>query len=140
MIALLMLLALVQQVDEPYQRFSTAYATLDPDRIAQVYTEDALMLPPGGDIIRGRARIRERYEETFARTRERRHTRRISFELVDRVVGGDVRSDYGYYTIIGRSPDGHEEQSRGKFAKVWVRDRDGVWRIRSDSYSPAPGP
>ena len=139
MIALL-LLALVQQVDEPYQRFATAYATLDADRVAQIYAEDALMLPPGGDIVRGRAAIRDRYETGFERDRERRHTRRITFELVDRVTSGDVRSDYGYYTIIARSAEGHEERSRGKFAKVWLRGRDGVWRIRSDSWSSAPSP
>jgi len=138
MSTVLLLLALVQ-ADEPYQRFAAAYATLDADRVVQVYTEDALMLPPGGEILRGRAAIRERYARGFDADRERGHTRRITFELVDRIVSGDVRSDYGYYTIIGRSPEGHEDRSRGKFAKVWTRGRDGVWRIRSDSYSPAPG-
>ena len=137
MTALLLALALLQ-ADEPYQRFAAAYATLDADRVAQIYTEDALMLPPSGTILRGRAAIRERYEQGFESDRDRGHTRRITFELIDRVVSGDVRSDYGYYTISGRSPDGHESQSRGKFAKVWVRGRDGVWRIRSDSYSSAP--
>jgi uncharacterized protein (TIGR02246 family) len=139
MSALLLLLALVQ-VDEPYQRFAAAYATLDPDRVVQIYTEDALMLPPSGEILRGRAAIRERYAHGFDADREHGHTRRITFELVDRVVSGDVRSDYGYYTIIGRSPDGLEDRSRGKFAKVWMRGRDGVWRIRGDSYSPAHAP
>lgn len=139
MSTLLLLLALVQ-VDEPYQRFATAYATLDADRVAQIYAEDALMLPPGGDILRGRAAIRDRYARGFDADRERGHTRRITFELVDRVASGDLRSDYGYYTIIGRSSDGHEERSRGKFSKVWIRGGDGVWRIRSDSYSPAHGP
>ena len=134
----LLLLALVQ-VDEPYQRFAAAYATLDADRVAQIYAEDALMLPPSGEILKGRAAIRERYARGFDGDRERGHTRSITFELVDRVVSGDVRSDYGYYTIIGRSSDGHENRSRGKFAKVWVRGRDGLWRIRSDSYSPAHG-
>jgi uncharacterized protein (TIGR02246 family) len=115
-----------------------AYATLDAGRVGQIYTEDALLLPPGGEILRGRGAIREHYKEGFDADRERGHTRRISFELVDRVVSGDVRNDYGYYTIIGRGPDGHEEQWRGKFAKVWTRGRDGEWRIRSDSYSSAP--
>lgn len=126
------------QVDEPYQRFSAAYTTLDADRVAALYTEDALMLPPGGEILRGRAAIRERYADGFDDDRQRGHTRRITFELVDRLVSGDVRNDYGYYTIIGRSPSGHESEYRGKFAKVWQRGRDGVWRIRSDSYSSAP--
>ena len=33
---------------------------------------------------------------------------------------------------------GHRERFRGKFLKVWRRDPDGGWRIRVDSYSPAP--
>src|SRR4051812_24155807 len=81
----LLLLALIQ-VDEPYQRFSAAYATLDADRVVQIYTEDALMLPPGGKILRGRAAIRERYADGFDSDRARGHTRRITFELVDRMV------------------------------------------------------
>jgi len=137
MIGLLLILALIQ-VDEPYQRFSAAYATLDADRVAQMYTEDALMLPPGGDILQGRAAIRGRYAPGFEADRDHRHTRRITFELVDRIESGDLRNDYGYYTIITRNAEGHEERSRGKFAKLWRRDRDGVWRIRSDSYSAAP--
>ncbi len=138
MIGLLLLVAI--QVDEPYQRFSTAYATLDADRVAQVYADDALMLPPGGEIIRGRAAVREHYAEGFDEDRKRGHTRTITFELVDRLVRDDVRTDYGYYTVTARSPSGHERQHRGKFAKVWQRGRDGVWRIRSDTYNAAPSP
>jgi uncharacterized protein (TIGR02246 family) len=139
MIAILLSLIVgLLQIDEPYQRFSAAYATLDADRVAAIYTEDALMLPPGGEILKGRAAIRERYADGFDEDRKRGHTRRITFELVDRLVSGDVRNDYGYYTITGRSPSGHEQEHRGKFAKVWQRGRDGVWRIRSDSYSSAP--
>ena len=136
MSALLLLLALLQ-IDEPYQRFAAAYATLDADRVGQIYAEDALLLPPGGKILRGRAAIRDHYKQGFDSDRERGHTSRITFELVDRLVSGDVRNDYGYYTIVGRGPDGHEERWRGKFAKVWVRGPDAVWRIRSDSYSSA---
>ena len=72
MIGLLLLVAL--QVDEPYQRFSTAYATLDADRVAQVYADDALMLPPGGEIIRGRAAVREHYADGFDADRIRSDT------------------------------------------------------------------
>lgn len=126
------------QIDEPYQRFATAYASLDANRVADVYTDDALMLPPGGQILKGRAAIREQYADAFEEDRERGHTRQIAFELVDRIVSGDVRNDYGYYTITTRSRSGHEGEHRGKFAKVWQRGRDGVWRIRSDSYSSAP--
>jgi uncharacterized protein (TIGR02246 family) len=136
MIALL--LVLLVQADQPYERFAAAYATLDADRVAQLYTEDALMLPPGDEIVRGRAAIRERYAQGFEDDRERGHTRRITFQLVERVESGNLRSDNGYYTIIARNATGQEHRSRHKFAKVWRRDNDGVWRIKSDSYSSAP--
>lgn len=134
---LFLLLAFAQAVDEPYDRFAAAYATLNADRVSQLYTEDALYLPPGGDILRGRRTIRDEYARPFDEARRQGHTRRITFELVDRVVVGDLRTDAGYYTIISRSPDGHEERFRGKFLKVWQRQGDGVWRIWADSYSHA---
>ena len=137
---LFLILLFAQTPDEPYDRFAAAYATLNADRVSLLYTEDALYLPPGGDILQGRGAIRERYARSFDEDRARHHRRRITFELVDRVVAGDMRNDIGYYTIIGTDPDGHEERFRGKFLKVWRREADGVWRIRTDSYSPASRP
>jgi len=139
MIALVLLLvaALFQADTEPYQRFSAAYATLDAQRVAASYAEDAFYLPPAGDILRGRAAIAERFESRFRKAREQGWTCRITFEFVDRVAAGDIRSDIGYYTIVTSEPGGHTERFRGKFLKVWRRDADGIWRIHADSYSAA---
>jgi uncharacterized protein (TIGR02246 family) len=133
-----LLVLLTQAPDEPYQRFAAAYASLDAERVSRVYAEDALMLPSGGDIKRGRAVIRDHYARGFDSDRDRGHTRRITFELVARDAAGDLRNDVGYYTIVTRESSGHEERFRGKFLKIWRRDADGVWRIRMESYSPAP--
>ena len=142
MIALVLLLVanLLQADTEPYQRFSAAYATLDPQRVVAVYAEDAFLLPPGGDIVRGRAAIAERYESRFRKAREKGWTCRITFELVDRIAAGDIRNDIGYYTTVTTDRSGHVETFRGKFSKVWRRGTDAVWRIRSDSYSSAERP
>lgn len=130
----------IHTADEPYDRFAAAFASLDADRVSRVYTEDAILLPPAGDLQRGRAAIRERYETSFATVRARGHSRRITFEFVSRMSEGALRNDIGYYTIITRDSTGHEESFRGKFLKAWRLDSDGVWRIRVDSWSPAPGP
>jgi len=139
MIALILLLVatLFQADTEPYERFSAAYATLDAQRVAASYAEDAFYLPPAGDILRGRAAIAERFESRFRKAREQGWTCRITFEFVDRVAAGDIRSDIGYYTIVTSEPGGHTERFRGKFLKVWRRDADGIWRIHADSYSAA---
>ena len=134
---LVLLGALLQAPDESYQRYSAAYATLDAQRVGQIYTVDAFSLPPGGDIVRGRAAIQREYEDGFADDRERGRTQRITFELVDRSAAGDIRNDIGYYTIVTTDRDGRTHRHRGKFLKVWRREADGVWRIRTDSYSSA---
>ena len=125
-----------QTRDDRYDRFSAAYASLDPDRIAAMYTDDALYLGPAGEIVRGRAAIRERHAGSSEGNSERRHVRRITFDFIDRVDAGDVRNEVGYYTITTSMP-GHATTFRGKFVKVWRRASDGVWRIHTDSYSPA---
>jgi uncharacterized protein (TIGR02246 family) len=128
-----------QGPDDRYQRFSAAYASLDAERVSQVYGEDALYLDPGGgDVIRGRAKIRERFRSAMDAVREHGHKHTITFEFIDRTDAPNVRADVGYYTITTTTPEGHAESFRGKFSKVWRRDPDGVWRIHSDSYSPAP--
>ena len=140
MITLVLLLVanLIQADTEPYQRFAAAYAALDAQRVGQIYAEDAVYLPPAGDMIRGRLAIQERFEHRFREARERGHTCRITFEFVDRTAAGDTRNDIGYYTIVTTDRSGHSDSFRGKFLKVWRRGSDGIWRIRSDSYSPAP--
>jgi uncharacterized protein (TIGR02246 family) len=137
MIALALLLLTLQAPGEAYDRFAAAYATLDAERVSSLYTEDAFYLPPSDDMVRGRDAIRDRYARAFDQSRKQGHTRRITFELMDRVVAGDVRNDIGYFTIITTDPDGHAERFRGKFLKVWRRGADGVWRIQADSYSSA---
>ena len=130
-------IAFSQASDDRYQRFSAAYASLDAERVSQIYGEDALYLDPGGgDVIRGRGKIRERFR-SLDTVRQQGHKRTITFEFIDRTDAPNVRADVGYYTITTVAP-GHTESYRGKFSKVWRRDPDGVWRIHSDSYSPAP--
>ena len=55
----------VRDIESIYERFGQAYKRLDPDRAASLYTEDALYLPPGGDVRRGRAAIHETFESFF---------------------------------------------------------------------------
>jgi ketosteroid isomerase-like protein len=42
----------------------------DAARLAALYTEDAWLLPPGADIVRGRARIEEFWHGRFQRIAE----------------------------------------------------------------------
>jgi uncharacterized protein (TIGR02246 family) len=127
-------------MDAIYAAFNRGYDTLDPETVAGFYTEDAEYLPSQGDILRGRAAIREFFVRIFDPARQEGARFRLTFEIVHRRVSGDMASDVGYYRLV-RIKDGIEgPPSRGKFSTVGVRDQDGVWRFAVDGDTPAPLP
>ncbi len=129
-----------QAIDRVYQRFSAAYDSLDPDALADLYTEDALYLSPQGDVAQGREEIRARFARSFDRTRENRQQVAIAFSFVDRGIDRDLAYDVGHFLLV-RTVDGAEvSRSRGKFAVVLERGADGAWRFQVDAYSDAPLP
>lgn len=132
--------AVVAELDQVYARFTRAYATLDVAIITDLYTEDALYLPPRGDIRRGRAAIRTGFAGMFERSRARGESLDITFERIDRRISGDLAYEVGYYTLVRTTRDGPANTSRGKFTVVLVRQDDGKWRFKVDGYSAAPVP
>ena len=111
----------VHQVIDSYL---DAYRRNDPDAIAGLYTADAVLLPPGHELIRGRDDIRKYWgggmEAGFAMD-----TVRIE------IAGGS-----GY--VVGRyyvPPDAEDDAETGKFVIALRRDPDGVWRITADIWN-----
>lgn len=125
-------------LDSHYDRFTRAYALAEPDSVVALYTDEALYLPAGGDVRRGKETLRGEFAFLDA-LREGGGKARIAFESLDRGGSGDLAYDVGYYRIQIEQADGTTEPaSRGKFATVWKRGADGKWRIHVDSFSPAP--
>lgn len=132
--------SVAKQLDAHYARFSQAYVALDPDAVANLYTEDAFYLSPGSDIRRGRAAVRQEFASFFASVRSRGDSLRIVFTIVDRKISGGLAAEVGYFDLTSRPNVGEPRTSRGKFVVIWVRGIDGVWRFRTDTYSDVSRP
>ena len=52
----------IQQILKNTQAFSAAYVAGDFEPLANRYTEEGKILPPGADIIRGREAIQQRWQ------------------------------------------------------------------------------
>lgn len=132
--------AVARLLDAQYARFSQAYVALDPDAVANLYSEDAHYLSPGADIKRGRAAIRDEFKRFFDSVRSRGDSIRIVFTIVDRKISGGLAAEVGYFDLTGKTSSGESRTSRGKFVVIWVRGGDGVWRFRTDTYSDVTPP
>lgn len=128
-------------IDAIYKKFSEAYRLLDPAMVANLYTEDALYLAPGGNIERGRDYILKNFTEFFGSIKDGGGRLEISFEIVERRVTSDQAYDVGIYTLKSFNSKGEtRSSSKGKFITVARQMKDGAWRFQVDGYSDIQPP
>lgn len=129
------------QLDALYSRFAEAYATLDSEKVAELYADDARYLI-GQDrqgILRGRPDIVATFSHLFEWARTESATLGIEFAIDRRVVGESLSYDVGSYRLkIHKQGADEPEIATGKFATVFEFDSDHGWRFVVDSWSDAP--
>jgi uncharacterized protein (TIGR02246 family) len=94
----------------------------------KLFTEDAVVLPPGGVVLRGRDAI----EESFARMTASPSTDLvIEYEYVPEEiqVHGDYAYEWGVFRGRVRRPDGTEAVESCKAMRILKRLPSGEWRI-----------
>jgi uncharacterized protein (TIGR02246 family) len=127
-------------LDGIYRRFSEGYKKLDPAAVANLYTETAAYLQPGGEIDIGRTKVLESFTKFFDSTKQKNGRLEISFRIVQRQAVQDMAYDVGIYTLTSFRENGETRVSKGKFFVVAKPEKDGVWRFQVDGYNDLPKP
>ena len=130
-------LAQSTDIDLVYQKFTTAYANYDSTTIAELYTEDALYLSPGGEIEVGRDLLVQGFAGMFRRAKSNGEQLDISFKILKREVIQSTAYDVGYYHLVRTSEQG-VRKSTGKFITILEKNESGMWQFTVDGYSKAP--
>ncbi|MFC2085580.1 YybH family protein [Bacteroidota bacterium] len=105
--------------------WNDAWADGDAAKIANQYTEDAMLLSPGGEAITGRDAIREFWTGAFAAIPN------SSITSLEAGSNGDLAFERGTYSSTG--PDG-EQLDHGKYVVVWTLV-DGEWKMFRDIWN-----
>ncbi len=129
-----------KEIDAIYKTFSEAYRTLDVEKVANLYSENAAYLPPDNDILQGRAEIRPTFQSFFDYVKNERQTMTISFQIFQRKVDKNLAYDVGIYTIRQYKDKKEVGIGQGKFVVVAVKDKDGKWRFQVDVYNQLKQP
>jgi uncharacterized protein (TIGR02246 family) len=108
--------------------FARAAEAGDWDTLAGLYTDDAILMPPGVPEIRGRAGIRDH----FAAMPD---VREMNLELLEVGGAGDRAFVRGHYTMELLLPGDVPVQDAGHYVEIRERGSDGRWRIARDIYS-----
>ncbi len=127
---------LQQAVQDTNREFMEAVRRGDPASLAALYTEDATLLAPNVEPIRGRQGI-----QAFMGTLMEMGLRGMNLETVDVEYLGDVAHEVGNYTLKIEPEGGEAVTDKGKYLVVWKRERDGPWMLAVDIWntnSPPP--
>jgi ketosteroid isomerase-like protein len=103
------------------------------DKIIAVYTDDAIILPPGGvQPIQGIKAIRDYYTKGIEAGRVLSvTTENLSYELID--AGHAV--EVGRYTMIYKASNAEKEaEIKGTMLIQWKKNKSGEWKIKLDMW------
>jgi ketosteroid isomerase-like protein len=113
--------------------FEEALNAGDIDRLASLYTEDARLLPPNGEMAFGQDAVRTIFGDMIEAG--------LTGELtsLEAKVVGDIGYNVGAYQLFA----GDELIDKGKYMETWQRGDDGQWRYTNDIWNsdlPVPAP
>ena len=119
-----------QQIRSTIEEWLAAIATKDADAIADFYTKDGAILPPGAPLAEGREAIAEVWAglvglEEFS----------LSFvpTKIDIAASADMASDVGTYSL-GYASESGPVRDEGKYVVVW-RKVDDTWKAAADIFN-----
>ena len=119
-------------IDKVNKRFSEGFVVGDASITASVYVEDAVILPPGGNIIRGRKAIEEFWGSVMDSG-----VKEAILNTVELSGGGDYVHEMGTGVLKIRPEGGEPADQPAKYVVVWKRTPDG-WKYQWDIWNTSP--
>ena len=119
-----------QAIRGQVERWQQLVRARDAAAIAQLYTEDGVVMPPNAPIGRGRAAIQQTWASMMGTP---------GFELViipEQILvsaSRDMALDRGTYRLT-TGPSGAPQRDTGKYVVVW-RNVGGSWRAAADIFN-----
>jgi uncharacterized protein (TIGR02246 family) len=115
------------------ERFTTAFNHGDAAGLANLYTENAALLPPDARRVDGRQEIQKFWQGAFDAG-----VTDMTIEIVESEARGDIAYETGAYSLKAPGEDGELVAVSGKYIVVWKHGADGQWRLHRDIWNHTP--
>lgn len=126
-------LEIVEDVSKTIEKinmeFGEGFRKGDAAAVAALYSEDAVLLPPNREKVRGRQKIRE-----FWNALMQMGVRDAVLTTEELSLSGDTVQEIGNYTIKIQPEGQAASEDKGKYIVIWKRTADG-WKMHWDIWN-----
>ena len=117
------------EIDVANAKFVELFSKGDFGGVAQLYTEDAVALPPGGPMVKGRAAIGTMWKTLAEQVTDLKLT-----ALDVKPLGPAAAREIGSFSLKTKSTPSQE--ITGKYVVVWEKVGD-EWKLATDIWNEA---
>lgn len=122
-------------IEEMNLKFGEAVRQGDAAALAALYTEDATLMPPDSEMIKGRQGIEE-----FWKTTMQMGIKDAMLTIVDVSGSCNLAYEIGKFKLKIH-PEGQEPiEALGKYVVVWKLQSDGSWKLHVDIWNSSMVP
>jgi ketosteroid isomerase-like protein len=101
-------------IDANEAKFSTFFAKGDVQSVSDLYSSTGKVLPPNGEIIEGRAKIKDFWQSVWESG-----VKKLETKITEIIGSGNSVSEVGTYTLYGSK---NEVLDEGKYIVVWKKE------------------
>ena len=114
-------------IESGNRAFIAAFLRGDARAVADLYTEDARVIPPGGEIASGRPAI-----ATFWRSVMDAGVEDLTLDTTEVESAGDLAYELGTVRVVGKN----RQVTAGRYVVVW-KQQNGHWKLHRDIWNSA---
>jgi uncharacterized protein (TIGR02246 family) len=119
-----------KSIEEACAKYSAAIREGNLAGVVDGYTVDATLVPPDGEILRGKQAIEELYKKFL-----QMGMKDIAFTTIEVGGGGDTAYEIGK-TKVRIQPEGQAAiLDSTKYLVIWKRQADGAWKVHADIWN-----
>lgn len=120
-------------IEETLARFTAAFNSGDAAGVGALYSEDAVILPPGGESVSGREAITAFWQGAIEGG-----LTDLELQIVELEAQDGRAFEVGKLRLMAPGEGGEMQPVLGKYIVVWKQDGEGNWRLHRDIWNTSP--
>jgi uncharacterized protein (TIGR02246 family) len=129
--------AVRKAIEEGNAKWTEAYNRGDAAAVAALYTDEATVMPPNSEMVKGRQGIQGLWNSFMTMG-----VKDVTLTTMDVGGGGNTAYETGNYSLTIQPESQAAMTDSGKYVVVWKKQADGTWKLHVDIWNssmPLPG-